>query len=122
MESVTVLRGPLLEDLRVWAEAHRQTWEMAVRARSEGIVKEMRRRIRVWKKGGALDRGPLEEWSESFPWAGPPGASYYRQAIAFLELADETVVLSERQVSAWVENDWPWTPEWVRICRKLGVV
>lgn len=126
METVSVLRDVLVEDLRVRMEAHRLSWEMACKARNEGLVKEMRRRIRVWKKTGVLDRTSLGvslgRWGDPFPWGQPPGAPYYRRSLAFLELGDDTMELDERQVENWVEDIWPWTADWRRTLKELGVM
>ncbi len=120
METVSVSRDVLMADLHVRMEAHRQSWEAACRARDEGIVKEMRRRVRVWKRTGVMTRLGID-WTCGL-MAGPPGQQAYRKALSFLELADTTVQLNDLQVERFVEDIWPWTADWQRTIKELGVV
>lgn len=119
METVSVLRDVLLEDLRVRMEAHRQSWEMACRARDEGNVREMRRVIRKWKRGGVLEYPVFS--AVGVPPA-PPGQRGYQAAISFIELGDETIELTTQQIERYVDDVWEWTAGWKRTCNILGVV
>jgi len=101
---ITALKTALLEALRSNLERHRHLVKQMREARKEKMIKDLRRALRMARKGTPVPDSELE-------WPDPPDhTEEYERAIQMLEMSvDETFTVDEQLFNCYVRDQWSWS-------------
>jgi hypothetical protein len=107
MESVTVMRGDLIEKMKANRDEHRAIFEEALegyRARAIEILEEHLERIK---------KGKVERVAVMLPIPEDHTRDYDRVLMMLDMSVDEQIQLDERRFQQYVLDDWTWQREFL---------
>lgn len=106
MQTVKVSKGKLQEIVKKNRDAHRATFEKALRGYQAAVVEELEKQL------GRARNGLKKTLSVTFH-CPEDHTSDYDRIIRMLDLSlDDSIELSQQEFSWYVQDDWGWKQQW----------